>query len=112
MSAQSSVSTLPTKDVKRRHKPKHLPPYHVVLLDDDDHSYEYVMEMLHVIFGYDDSKTYTMAKEVDSQKRVIVLTTHRELAELKREQIIAYGTDWRVATCQGSMSAIIEPAEV
>jgi ATP-dependent Clp protease adaptor protein ClpS len=111
MSEKSSVQTLPAKDAGRQQKPRHLPPYHVVLLDDDDHSYEYVMEMLHSIFGYDDTKTYTMAKEVDSQKRVIVLTTHKELAELKREQIIAYGSDWRVATCQGSMSAIIEPAE-
>jgi ATP-dependent Clp protease adaptor protein ClpS len=38
------------------------------------------------------------------------MTTHRELAELKRDQIHSYGTDPRVATCQGSMSATVEPA--
>jgi len=48
---------------------------------------------------------------VDETGRVIVLTTHRERAELKRDQIHAYGTDRRVATCKGSMSSVIEPAE-
>ncbi len=111
MSAKSSTQTLGKPDAARRQKPRSLPPYHVVLLDDDDHSYEYVMEMLRVIFAHDESKSFIMATEVDKQGRVIVLTTHKELAELKRDQIQAYGLDWRVATCQGSMSACIEPAE-
>ena len=101
----------PAQRTKRRQKPKSLPPYNVILLDDNDHSYEYVIEMLKSIFGYDEPKGYTMAKEVDSKGRVIVLTTHKEHAELKRDQIHAYGADARVATCKGSMSAIIEPAD-
>lgn len=102
----------PEPRVKRRpKKPKQLPPWHVILLDDNDHSYEYVIEMLKAIFGYEEPKGYVLAKEVDSKGRVIVYTTHRELAELKREQIHAFGGDWRVATCKGSMSAMIEPAE-
>ena len=28
-----------------------LPPYHVVLLDDDDHTFEYVIHMLQSLFG-------------------------------------------------------------
>ena len=39
----------------------------------------------------------------------IVLTTTREHAELKRDQIHAFGKDPLIATCQGSMSASIEP---
>ena len=38
-------------------------------------------------------------------------TTTFERAELKRDQIHAYGADWRLARCKGSMSASIEPAE-
>jgi ATP-dependent Clp protease adaptor protein ClpS len=91
--------------------PKQLPPYHVVLLDDDDHTYEYVIEMLRAIFGYAIEKGFKLAEEVDSQGRVIVFTTHKELAELKRDQIMAYGIDARIASCQGSMTAVIEPAE-
>jgi ATP-dependent Clp protease adaptor protein ClpS len=52
-----------------------------------------------------------MAKEVDTTGRVIVLTTAKEHAELKRDQIHAYGADpYSSRPCAGSMSAIIEPA--
>jgi ATP-dependent Clp protease adaptor protein ClpS len=95
---------------KRRRKPKKLPPYNVVLLNDDDHTYEYVIEMLGVLFGHGLEKAFKMAEEVDSAGRVIVYTSHKELAELKRDQIHAYGNDWRLESCKGAMSAVIEPA--
>ena len=94
-----------------RPKPKQLPPYNVVLLDDDDHSYEYVIEMLGVVFSYEVEKAFKLAQEVDESGRVIVLTTHKERAELKRDQILAYGADPRLSRSKGSMGAIIEPAE-
>ena len=86
-----------------------LPPYNVVLLNDDDHTYDYVIEMLGVIFGYGAEKAFQMAKEVDSAGRVIVWTGPLEQAEFKRDQIHAYGKDWRIPRCKGSMSAIVEP---
>jgi ATP-dependent Clp protease adaptor protein ClpS len=95
---------------KRKRKSKQLPPYNVVLLDDNDHTYEYVIEMLRSIFAHPEARAYQMAKEVDQNGRVIVFTTHRELAELKRDQIHSWGMDWRIASCKGSMSATIEPA--
>src|SRR5689334_3681857 len=87
-----------------KRKPRKLPPYHVVLLDDDDHSYEYVIEMLRCLFGYADEHGYQLATEVDAAGRAVVVTTHKELAELKRDQIRGYGVDIRVATCRGSMT--------
>src|SRR6476620_3481728 len=74
----------------RKSKPntQKLPPYNVVLLDDDDHSYQYVIEMLGKIFAHPETKAFQMAKEVDATGRVIVLTTHKERAELKRDQIL------------------------
>jgi ATP-dependent Clp protease adaptor protein ClpS len=90
---------------------KLLPPYHVVLLNDDDHTYDYVIEMLGRIFGYVVERAWQMAKEVDTTGRVIVWTGPLEQAEFKRDQIHAYGKDWRLARCKGSMSAIVEPAE-
>jgi ATP-dependent Clp protease adaptor protein ClpS len=110
-SGSSVVAEPKAAKANPKRKPSQLPPYHVILLNDDDHTFEYVMEMLKVLFAYSDEKGYAMAKEVDREGRVIVLTTHREMAELKRDQIHAYGTDPRVATCKGSMSSIIEPAE-
>lgn len=95
----------------RRRKRQTLPPWNVVLLDDDDHTYEYVIEMLGRVFGHNTQRAFLMAREVDASGRVVVYTTHRELAELKREQIIRYGLDPRIAACRGSMGAIIEPAQ-
>jgi len=92
-------------------KPRTLPPYNVVLLNDDDHTYAYVIEMLGALFGYGKTKGYLLADEVDRKGRVIVLTTTKEHAELKRDQIHAYGPDKRIERCRGSMSAVIEPAE-
>lgn len=91
-------------------KTRKLPPYNVVLLNDDDHTYQYVIEMLAKVFGHPQPKAYKMAREVDSTGRVIVFTAHKELAELKRDQIHAYGPDVLIAHCRGSMSARIEPA--
>lgn len=92
-------------------KPRLLPRWNVVLLDDDDHSYAYVIEMLTALFGVASERGYQMAREVDTRGRVIVHTAHRELAELKCQQIKGYGADVRIARSRGSMSAIIEPVD-
>lgn len=88
-----------------------VPRYHVVLLDDNHHTYDYVIEMLMDIFGHSRETAYEMACEVDARGRVIVNTTHKERAEMKRDQIMSYGADWRIPHCKGSMSATIEPAK-
>jgi ATP-dependent Clp protease adaptor protein ClpS len=91
---------------------KRQPPYHVILLDDDDHTYEYVVRMLQELFAHSFETAYLMAVEVDTTGRVIVLTTTKEHAEFKRDQIHAFGPDpLSSRSCAGSMSAVIEPAE-
>jgi ATP-dependent Clp protease adaptor protein ClpS len=104
------MSTIARPREKKEQKTKRLPPYNVILLDDDDHSYEYVIHMLKVLFGHPPEKGYRMAVEVDTTGRVIVATTNLEQAELKRDQIQAFGPDPLIPRCKGSMSAIIEPA--
>lgn len=86
------------------------PPYHVILFDDDEHTYAYVIEMICEIFGHSLEKAFRMAEEVDAMGRVIVITCHKELAELRKEQIEEFGADPRIPKCKGSMSASIEPA--
>jgi ATP-dependent Clp protease adaptor protein ClpS len=87
-----------------------LPPFNVILLDDDEHTYEYVIDMLVRTFGVSIERAFQLAKTVDAEGRVIVMTTHKELAELKRDQIHSFGRDFRIMSCKGSMSATIEPA--
>ena len=104
------TDTIVLPDEKTEQRTEGLPPYNVVLLDDDDHSYEYVILMLKRIFGHPVEKGFQMAQEVDAKGRVIVATTNLELAELKREQIQTFGPDPLIPRCKGSMSATIEPA--
>jgi len=86
------------------------PLFHVILLNDEDHTYDYVIEMLIKIFGMTESKAYGHAVEVDTAGTTILLTCELEKAELKRDQIHAYGPDWRLPRSVGSMAAIVEPA--
>ncbi len=87
------------------------PLYQVILLDDDDHSYDYVIEMLTKIFDFSESKAYEHAVEVDSRGHTRLLTCSLDEAERKRDQVHAYGADWRLPRSLGSMAALIEPAE-
>ena len=107
----TDIIVRPKTRAQHQQKTKRQPPYNVVLLNDDDHSYDYVIAMLQQLFGYPREKGFLLAKEVDTSGRVIVLTTTKEHAELKRDQIHAYGKDRIVDDCQGSMWATIEPIE-
>jgi len=104
-------ATVAQRRQRDQQKPKRQPPYHVILWNDEAHTYEYVIAMLMQLFGHSAEKGFQMAKEVDTQGRVIVLTTTREHAELKRDQIHAYGKDALIDSCKGSMWATVEPVE-
>jgi len=86
------------------------PLFHVVLLDDDEHTYDYVIEMLQKLFLFSESEAFRHAVEVDTTGRTIVITCELPQAEFARDQIHAYGPDWRMPESKGSMSAILEPA--
>ena len=58
----SGRPTLPETDVEQEQQTKRQPPYHVILLNDDDHTYEYVIEMLKALFGHPVEKGFQLAK--------------------------------------------------
>jgi ATP-dependent Clp protease adaptor protein ClpS len=84
--------------------------YHLVLLDDDQHTYAYVIEMLAAVFGYGPAKAYALATIVDSAGRVILETAGLEQVTRHQERVHGFGADPRISTSKGSMSAIIEEA--
>jgi len=87
-----------------------VPLYSVVLLDDNDHTYDYVIEMLQTIFILSLDRAYQHAEEVDRCGRTVVMTCELPAAEFARDQIHSFGPDWRLPRSMGSMSAEIEPA--
>ena len=91
-------------------KEEFIPLYHVVLLDDDEHTYDYVIEMLSSIFCHSTETALKHAIEVDTTGRTIVITCELEQAVFGKQQIHSYGADPRMAISKGSMSAVVEPA--
>jgi ATP-dependent Clp protease adaptor protein ClpS len=86
------------------------PLYHVVLLDDDEHTYDYVVEMLEKLFLFPEHLAFQHAVEVDTTGRTVVITCELPQAEFARDQIQAYGADRRMPKSKGSMSAVLVPA--
>ena len=85
--------------------------WQVVLLDDDDHTYDYVIQMLVELFNHPIELAYQMACDVDTNKRVIVNVDTKEKAQVGRDRIVAYGPDPRMEGSAVSMRAVIEPVE-
>ena len=94
---------------RQKPRPKRQPRYHVILWDDNDHTYDYVVQMMRELFAYPEEKGMQIAEAVDQAGREVCLTTTREHAELKRDQIHAYGKDRLIRQCKGSMWASTEP---
>lgn len=103
---ESPVTTPGTGFSEREEK---VPLYRLVLMDDDDHTYDYVIEMLQKVFIFTFEQALNHAQEVDSAGRTVLLTGELSEAEFGRDQVHAYGPDWRLARSKGSMSAVVEP---
>jgi ATP-dependent Clp protease adaptor protein ClpS len=101
-------SVAPDTEVVERNQS--VPLYRVVLLDDNDHTYDYVIEMLQQIFIFTLDQAYRHAEEVDRCGRTVLITCELPEAEFGRDQIQGYGRDWRLERSKGSMSATVEPA--
>lgn len=84
--------------------------YHLFLHDSDDHSYDYVIELLGDVFGYSREKAFAIASMIDGQGRGIVETADYATVKKHQDQIHGWGPDPRIPHCRGSLSATIEEA--
>jgi len=105
---EAIVNVRPKERNKRKNKPEKEPRFHVILWNDDDHTYEYVIVMLNSIFGYSVEKGFQLAREVDTRGRAIVFTSSLEKAEVKRDKILGFGPDPRLEQSKGSIIATLE----
>jgi hypothetical protein len=60
--------------------------------EDEDHTYDYVVEMLMKIFSM--TRRRLSCRGSGSAGTTILLTCELQKAELKRDQIHAFGADW------------------
>jgi ATP-dependent Clp protease adaptor protein ClpS len=69
------------------------PPYAVVLHNDDLNTMEFVLIVLHKVFGYDERKCMELMLEAHQKGRAVVWVGPLEVAELKADQIRSCGPD-------------------
>ena len=83
--ADEGVTTLPQRreDVHTRR----VPPYNVILENDDDHSMQFVVEVLCKALGCTVERAVLYMMEAHTSGRAVVWTAPKEVAELKAEQI-------------------------
>ena len=74
-------------------KPKRQPRYAVIVLNDDLHTFKYVILSLEKVFGYPVERGFQLATEIHHRGRAIVWTGALEIAELKRDQLRGMGPD-------------------
>ena len=105
-----AATVVPQTERQESRQANRQPRYNVLIWDSDDHTFEYVEKMLRELFGHQKQQCQKIAKQVDKDGRAVVLTTTKEHAELKRDQIHAYGKD-DIEGSKGSMWSTIEAVE-
>lgn len=111
-----SQPTLPEIIVKPRPKgaeetrSRRVPPYHVILENDDHHSMEFVIQVLSKALGYTLDHSARLMLEAHRQGRSVVWTGPKEVAELKAEQIRTFHEFRSGGRDVGPLGCTIEPA--
>lgn len=89
---------------------KPLPPHAVILLNDDEHSFEYVVETLSKVFKYKAEKCFHLTKKAHEHGRWPVFSGSKELCELKAEQIKGAGPDFYASKkVDWPLGVLVEP---
>lgn len=95
---------------KQEQKSRRLPPFNVVLLNDDHHTTLFVVEVLQKVIGCNQQKAVVMMTEAHEKGRSIVWTGPKEVAELKVEQIQSFHEIKPDGTKLGPLGVDLEPA--
>ena len=105
-----TTQTAPRSRTAQATETRRQPPYNVVILNDEEHTFDYVIELLTKLFAHPLSTAKQLTWRIHNTGRAVVYTTHKEKAELKREQVLAYGPDPRMSISKGPLGCYIEPA--
>jgi len=111
-----STTSFPEVTVSPRTKPREetrtrrVPPYNVILENDDHHSMEFVIEVLCKALGCNVQRAMEMMLMAHTSGRAVVWTGTKEVAELKVEQIRTFNEIRADGRKLGPLGCDIEPA--
>ena len=90
---------------------RRVPPYHVILLNDDHHSMQFVVEVLCKALGFNEARSLELMMKAHTDGRAIVYTGPQEVAELKADQIGTFHETRERDGCDlGPLGCEVEPA--
>jgi ATP-dependent Clp protease adaptor protein ClpS len=90
---------------------RRVPPYNLILENDDHHSFEFVMGVLIKALGYTVERSFELTRQAHQQGRAVVWTGPKEVAELKLDQITTFHeTRESDGKKLGPVGCVIEPA--
>jgi ATP-dependent Clp protease adaptor protein ClpS len=95
---------------KEEIKTRLLPPYHVILENDDYHSMEFVISVLQKALGYTAENAFQLMMLAHSSGQAVVWTGSKEVAELKMEQMQSFHEIAQNGKKFGPLAVRIEPA--
>ncbi len=104
--------TVTTKPKEREQtRTRLLPPYNVILENDDYHSFDFVVDVMRKVLGCTEQRAVLLTHEAHTTGRAIIWTGPKEVAELKVEQVRSFheirGSD---GAKLGPLSCVLEPA--
>jgi ATP-dependent Clp protease adaptor protein ClpS len=105
--ARGATTTEPLEEIETR--TRRLPPYNVILENDDHHSMEFVIEVLQKALGYSIERCYQLMMHAHENGEAVVWTGTKEVAELKYELMISQHEN-RDNKKLGPLGVRIEPA--
>jgi len=89
---------------------RRVPPYNVILENDDHHSCEFVVEVLQKVLGSTVERAFQLMEQAHTTGRAVIWTGTKEVAELKVEQIQTFHEMRSNGAQLGPLSCAIEPA--
>jgi ATP-dependent Clp protease adaptor protein ClpS len=107
--SDSTETTITTKP-KPAERTRLLPPFHVILENDDHHTFPFVISVLRKVFGFQEERAIELAFQAHSRGRTIVWTGSKEVAELKLEQMLTFSEIRDDGRKLGPLGVFIEPA--
>jgi ATP-dependent Clp protease adaptor protein ClpS len=101
----------PETEPETKQSVKLLPPYNVILMNDDDHSFDFVVMVLRKVYGVTVERGLQLALVAHETGRAVVWTGPKEVAELKLDQMTTFReVRDRDERDLGPLDACIEPA--
>lgn len=113
MSMSSGGPATPTTkpDVETHSDARLLPPYNVILENDDHHSMLFVVMVLRKVIGVSEEGAIQLMMIAHETGEAVIWTGPKEVAELKAEQVRTFHESRGPGQDLGPLGCRIEPAE-